>query len=66
MPSFKEVTVAIEGIAESVITTFQEVKSKKASIQFGFEVALESRQLMAPLMEGSSTSNLKVTLEYGE
>ncbi len=31
IPSFKEVTDAIEGIAESVVTTLQKVKPKKAS-----------------------------------
>jgi hypothetical protein len=65
-PSFKEITDAIEGIAESVVTTLQKVKPKKASVEFGLEVALESGQLTALLVKGSGTSNLKITLEWGE
>jgi hypothetical protein len=66
LPSFKEVTDAIEGIAKSVVTTIQKVKPKKATVEFGLEVALESGQLTALLVKGSGTSNLKITLEWGE
>ena len=66
LPSFKEVTDAIEGIAESVVTTLQKMKPKKASVEFGLEIALEARQLTALLVKGSGTSNLKITLEWGE
>jgi Trypsin-co-occurring domain 1 len=66
LPSFKEVTDAIEGIAESVITTLQKVKPRKASVEFGLEVALEAGHLTALLVKGAGTSNLKITLEWGE
>ena len=66
LPSFKGVTDAIEGIAESVVTTLQKIKPKKASVEFGLEVALESGQLTALLVKGTGTSNLKITLEWGE
>lgn len=66
LPSFNEVTRAIEGIAESVVTTLQKVRPKKATVEFGLEMALESGQLTALLVKGSGTSNLKVTLEWGE
>ena len=66
LSSFKEVTDAIEGIAESVVTTLQKVKPRKASVEFGLEVALEAGHLTALLMKGSGTSNLKITLEWGE
>jgi Trypsin-co-occurring domain 1 len=66
LPSFKEVTDAIEGIAESLVATLQKVKPKKASVEFGLEIALESGQLTALLVKGSGTSNLKITLEWGE
>ena len=65
LPSFREVTAAIEGIAESMITTLQKVKPQKASVEFGLEVALEAGQLTALLVKGSGTSNLKITLEWG-
>ncbi len=66
LASFKEVTSAIEGIAESVVTTLQKVKPRKASVEFGLEVALEAGQLTALLVKGSGTSNLKITLEWEE
>jgi Na+/H+-translocating membrane pyrophosphatase len=66
LPAFKGVTDAIEGIAESVVTTLQKVKPHKASVEFGLEVALESGQLTALLVKGSGSSNLKITLEWGE
>jgi Trypsin-co-occurring domain 1 len=64
--SFKHVTDAIEGIAGSIVTTLQKVKPRKASVEFGLEIALEAGQLTALLVKGSSTSNLKITLEWGE
>ncbi len=66
VPSFKHVTDAIEGIAESIVTTLQKVKPHKASVEFGLEVALEAGQLTALLVKGSGTSNLKITLEWSE
>ena len=66
LPSFEGVTHAIEGIAQSVVSTLEKVKPRKASVEFGLEVALESGQLTALLVKGSGTSNLKITLEWGD
>ena len=66
LPQFKEVTEAIEGIAESVVNILQRVKPRKATVEFGLEVALESGHLTALLVQGTGTSNLKITLEWGE
>ncbi len=66
LPSFKEVTDAIEGIAVGVASSLQKVKPQKASVEFGLEVALEAGQLTALLVKGSGTSNLKITLEWSE
>jgi len=66
LPSFEGVTHAIEGIAQSVVSTLEKVKPQKASVEFGLEVALESGQLTALLVKGSGTSNLKITLEWGD
>ncbi len=63
---FEGVTDAIESIAASIVTTLEKVKPKKASVEFGIEVALESGQLTALLVKGSGTSNLKITLEWGD
>jgi len=66
LPSFKEVTNAIEGIAVAVASSLQKVKPQKASVEFGLEVALEAGQLTALLVKGTGTSNLKITLEWSE
>ena len=66
IPSFKEITDVLEGIADSMVTTLKKVKPRKASVEFGLEVALESGQLTAFLVKGTGTANLKVTLEWGE
>ena len=66
LPPFQAVTDAIEGIADSVVTTLQKVKPKKASVEFGLDVALEAGQLTALLIKGTGSSNLKITLEWGE
>ncbi len=66
IPSFDGVTQAIEGIADSLKGTLDRVKPRKASLEFGVEVAVESGQLTALLVKGSGTANLKVTLEWGE
>lgn len=66
LPSFSTVTDAIEGIAESVVSTLQKVKPRAASVEFGLEIGLESGQLTALLVKGTGTANLKITLEWGE
>lgn len=63
---FKEVTDTIEGIAEAVVTTLQKIKPGKASVEFGVEVAIESKGLTALLAKATGTGNLKVTLEWGK
>jgi len=66
IPSFKEVTDAVEGIAQAMVTTLKRVKPRQASVEFGLEVGVESGQLIALLVKGTGTANLKITLEWGE
>lgn len=66
IPSFEGVTDAITGIASSMIETLQTVKPRKASIEFGLEVAVDSGSLTAILVKGSGNTSLKITLEWGE
>jgi hypothetical protein len=65
-PDFNEVIHTLEGISESVMAALKRVKPRKASVEFGLAVALESGQLTALLVKGTGTSNLKVTLEWGD
>lgn len=64
--SFKDVTDTIEGIASAVTAAMQKVKPKKAGVEFGLEIAVESGQLTTLLVKGSGTANLKISLEWGE
>lgn len=63
--SFEEVTHTIEGIASSLNTALQKVKPKKASVEFGLEVAVESGALTTLLVKGTGTATLKIILEWG-
>lgn len=63
--SFEAVTNTIEGIADSLNAALQKVKPKKASVEFGLEVAVESGALTTLLVKGEGTATLKITLEWG-
>ena len=64
--SFEEITDALEGIAGSLNAALQKIKPKKASVEFGLEVAVESGKLTALLVKGSGTATLNITLEWGD
>jgi Trypsin-co-occurring domain 1 len=61
----EEIFDAVEGIAQAVVTTLQKVKPRKATVELGLEVGLESGHLTALLVKGTGTANLKLTLEWG-
>lgn len=61
---FENVRSALEGIAGAVLKTIEKVKPKKAVVEFGVEVGIESGQLTAVLVKGSGKANLKITLEW--
>ncbi len=63
--SFKDVTDAIEGVAEALISTFKKVKPNGASVEFGIEVGVEAGRLTALLVKGSTNATLKITLTWG-
>lgn len=57
-------TSALEGIATWVEDSLRKVHPKKAAVEFGMEVGLESGQLTALLAKGNAKANLKITLEW--
>ncbi|NJN72446.1 MAG: hypothetical protein HC799_06320 [Limnothrix sp. RL_2_0] len=63
---FEAVTKVVGGIAKGLQKTFDTVKPKKATVEFGLELALESGKLTALLVEDTTTASLKITLEWGE
>ncbi len=64
--SFTNVTATIEGLAKTLNTAIAKVKPTKASVEFGIELGVESGQLTALVAQGSATTNLKITLEWGK
>jgi hypothetical protein len=63
---FQKVADAIREIAGVIDTVWDAVKPKKAVVEFGIEIGIETGGLTALLVKGSGKSNLKVTLEWGE
>jgi hypothetical protein len=63
---FEAVTQVVGSIAKGLKHTFETVKPKKAAVEFGLEVGLESGKLTTWLVQDSTKANLKITLEWGE
>ena len=64
LPTFTEVTDAIEQISRAMVSTFERVKPRKASVELGVEVAAKEGQLTALLVQGSGTASIKITLAW--
>lgn len=64
--SFKEVTNAIEGVADALIATFKKVKPGGASVEFGVDIGMESGHLTTLLVKGTANATLKITLSWGD
>lgn len=65
LPSFEEVTHAISGIAKPLVEMLEDIHPRKATLEFGVEVAVEAGQLTALLVKGSADATLTITLEWG-
>lgn len=63
--TFKDVTDAIEGVADALISTFKKVKPSGATVEFGIEVGVEAGKLTALLVKGSANATLKITITWG-
>jgi hypothetical protein len=63
---FVDITNSIESIAHAVLTTLRKVKPRKASVEFGIEVAAQEGRLFAVVVRGDGKANMKITLEWGE
>lgn len=64
--SFDDVTDTIEHVSTALTAALKKAKPKKASVEFGLEIAVEAGKLTALLVESSGTATLKITLEWGE
>ncbi len=61
---FTQVTSAIGSIAKTLNTAIAQAEPNKATIEFGIEVALEAGELSALIVQGNTSGNLKITLEW--
>lgn len=62
--SFDDVLHSLQSLSKAVYETIQTVAPKKATVEFGVEVAAESGKLTALLVKGEGKANLKITLEW--
>ncbi len=61
---FDEVTNVIEVMADKLLTSIKKAKPKKATVEFGLAVGVESGQLTALWVKGQGTTHIKVILEW--
>jgi hypothetical protein len=61
---FQQVAQSIDAIVDSLKATLDKAKAKKATVEFGLEIGVESGQLTALIVKGSGKANLKITLEW--
>lgn len=64
--SLDGVMKTVESVANLLSKTIQKVKPKKASIEFGIEIGVDTGQLTALLVQGSGASHLNITLEWSD
>jgi len=64
IPSFEEVSSALESIVKSVAKPINAAMPTKASVEFGLEIEVKEGHLIAALVRSSGTANLKITLEW--
>ncbi len=62
--SFDEVSNTLEGLADAIGGAIQKAKPKKASVELGLELAVESGKLTTLLVKGGGKANLKIALEW--
>lgn len=61
---FQPIADVIEGIVEMIAIPIQKAKPQKAVVKFSIELALESGELTAVIVKGSSKANLEIALEW--
>jgi len=64
--SLSQITEALEGISQTLAQSLQKIQPDKASVKFGLELAIESGNLTAVIVKGSSKANLEITLEWNQ
>ena len=63
--NLERVAETIKAIADTLGTAVQNASPKKASVEFGLEVAVKGGKLVSLITEAGGTATLKVSLEWG-
>lgn len=61
---FEQITSSISSVVIPLYDSLKSVKPKKASVELGFEFAVQEGNLVALIARGSGKANIKVTLEW--
>jgi hypothetical protein len=61
---FDNITNVIKEISSKLLTSIKEAKPKKATVEFGLAVGVESGRLTALWVKGQGTAHINVTLEW--
>ncbi len=61
---FEGITKSVETISRSLMKAIRKASPNKATIQFGIEIGTKEGQLTALLVQGTTTANLSITLEW--
>lgn len=61
---FESITKSVETISKSLVKAVKKAGPNKATIQFGIEIGTKEGQLTALLVQGTTSANLTITLEW--
>ena len=61
---FDDVADSIDLITRRVQSALARAKPRRATVEFGLDIAVESGQLTSMLVKGSGTATLTITLEW--
>ncbi|MBA2679817.1 MAG: hypothetical protein H0U76_15650 [Ktedonobacteraceae bacterium] len=64
--TFKQVTQAIEDIAQSLTQVWNKVGPSSASVELGVDFAYDSGEVLAMFLSSSASASMKITLNWGE
>jgi hypothetical protein len=62
---FDDVTDAIRKVGTSIVEALKDVGPKKATVEFGLEVAVKGGKLVSLLTDAEGKATFSVTLEWG-
>lgn len=63
---FKDIKASIVSVSSEIAAALKQVQPDKASVKFGFEIAIKEGELTALLVKGAGKANLEITLEWSK